>query len=148
MRRITGIGATRRIQFTPALPTAMLAGSFADSVFPRVRQLRVRRWDQKGKVFRSNPDGMPVQVQDLDATGSTGLIAVPAAGVTLLLENGVTVSFASTGTAGFRAGDYWGFAARTADASVEILYGAPPRGIPPHSTRLGLLGVAPRTASY
>jgi Family of unknown function (DUF6519) len=147
MRRITVIDATRRIQFTPALPTAMLPGSFPDSVFPRVRHLRVRRWDQKGQVFRSDPDGMPVQVQDLDATGSTGLIAVPAAGVTLLLENGATVSFASMGTAGFRAGDYWVFAARTADASVEILDGAPPRGIHHHYARLGLLDVAAGTVT-
>jgi hypothetical protein len=90
---------------------------------------------------------MPVQVQDLDATGSTGLIAVPAAGVTLLLENGGTVGFASTGTAGFRAGDYWVFAARTADASVEILDGAPPRGIHHHYARLGLLDVAAGTVT-
>ena len=35
MRRITVIEATRRIQFTPALPAEMLPGSFPDSVFPR-----------------------------------------------------------------------------------------------------------------
>ena len=54
----------------------------------------------------------------------------------MLLENGVTVSFASTGAKGFRAGDYWVFAARTADASVEILDRAPPRGIHHHYARL------------
>src|SRR5262249_8151778 len=70
--------------------------------------------------------------------GSTGVINVPAAGTTLLLENGVTVSFASVGAKGFRAGDYWVFAARTADASVEILDQAPPRGIHHHYARLAL----------
>jgi hypothetical protein len=54
----------------------------------------VRRWDHKGKVFRtSSGGGSPVQIQDLDASGSTGVINVPAAGVQVLLENGVTVSF-------------------------------------------------------
>src|SRR5262249_54771636 len=60
----------------------------------------------------------------------------------LLLENGVTVSFASTGAKGFRAGDYWEFAARTADASVEILDRAPPYGIDDHYARLGIWDVA------
>ena len=76
--------------------------------------------------------------QDLDDAASTGVIKVPAAGTTLLLENGVTVSFDSTGQKGFRAGDYWVFAARTADASVELLDKAPPRGIHHHYARLGL----------
>ncbi|HEX3485917.1 MAG TPA: DUF6519 domain-containing protein, partial [Micropepsaceae bacterium] len=127
MRRITVDDATRRIQFAPALPAAMLPGSFPDSTFPGTRHMRVRRWDQKGLIFRTDSSGTPVQVQDLDASGSTGVIAVPAATTTLLLENGVTVQFDSTGASGFRAGDYWAFAARTADASVEILDRAPPR---------------------
>ncbi|MFM0053338.1 DUF6519 domain-containing protein [Caballeronia grimmiae] len=142
IRAVTVNDATRRITFTPALPSAMLPGVFPDSQFPRKRNLRVRRWDQKGKVFSAGAGGKPVQVQDLDAPGSTGLIKVPAAGTTLLLENGVTVSFASTGTKGFRSGDWWAFAARTADASVEILDRAPPRGIHHHYARLGLWDVA------
>jgi nitrous oxidase accessory protein NosD len=141
MRRITVVEATRRIQFTPALPAAMLPGSFPDSVFPGNHNWRVRLWDQKGRIFRTDAGGTPVQVQDLDAAGSTGVIAIPTAGTTLLLENGVTVSFASTGAKGFRAGDYWVFAARTADASVEILDRAPPRGIHHHYARLGLWDV-------
>ena len=80
--------------------------------------------------------------QDLDAAGSTGAINVPAAGTTLLLENGVTVSFASVGTKGFKAGDFWVVAARTADASVEGLEQAPPRGIHHHYARLGIWDVA------
>lgn len=147
MRRITVDEATRRITFTPALPASMLPGSFPSSTFPDQRNLRVRRWDQKGLIFRTDPSGTPVQVQDLDAAGSTGVIKVPVAGITLLLENGITLSFASTGTKGFKAGDYWVFAARTADASVEILDRAAPRGIHHHYARLGLWDVAAGTVT-
>ncbi|HEY4266367.1 MAG TPA: DUF6519 domain-containing protein [Micropepsaceae bacterium] len=142
IRRITVDDATRRIQFTPALPASMLPASFPDSNFPISRHTRVRRWDQQGLVFRTDTSGTPVQVQDLDASGSTGVIAMPAANIALLLENGVTVQFSSAGAAGFQAGDYWVFAARTADASVEILDAAPPRGIHHHFARLGIWDVA------
>lgn len=150
MRKITVNEATRRITFTPALPAAMLPGSFPNSTFPTAGNLRVRRWDHKGKVFRTDASGTPVQVQDIDAGGSTGVIKVPAAGTTLLLENGVTVSFASTGGAGgkgFKAGDYWVFAARTSDASVEVLDRAPPRGIHHHYARLSIWDVAAGTVT-
>lgn len=147
MRRVTVDDATRRISFVPALPVAMLPPAFPNSDVPKARHLRVRRWDQKGLVFRTGAGGKPVQVQDLDASGSTGLIAVPAAGTTLLLENGATVQFASTGAPGFRSGDHWEFAARTADASVELLDRAPPRGIHHHYARLGFWDVAAGTVS-
>ena len=39
----------------------------------------------------------------------------------------------------FRTGDYWVFAARTADASVEILTKAPPRGIHHHYVQLAAI---------
>ncbi|WP_422003422.1 DUF6519 domain-containing protein [Reyranella sp.] len=145
MRKVTVIEATRRLQFTPPLPAVMLPGSFPNSAFPAARNLRVRRWDQHGAVFRTAAGGTPVQVQDLDAATSTGVIAVPTAATTLLLENGVTVSFASTGAKGFKAGDYWVFAARTADASVELLDHAPPRGIHHHYARLGIWDVGAGT---
>lgn len=141
MRKITVVEATRRIQFTPALPASMLPGTFPNSAFPNARNLRVRRWDQRGRVSRTGPNGTTVQVQDLDAAGSTGVINVPAATTTLLLENGVTVTFASTGAKGFKSGDYWVFAARTADASVELLDRAPPRGIHHHFARLAIWDV-------
>ena len=72
---------------------------------------------------------------------TSGVINVPAAGTTLILENGVTVSFSSTGAKGFKAGDFWVFAARTADASVELLTNEPPRGIHHHYERLGIWDV-------
>jgi Family of unknown function (DUF6519) len=39
----------------------------------------------------------------------------------------------------FRTGDYWTFAARTADSSVESLTEAPPSGIHHHYSRLGIV---------
>ncbi|HEV2160405.1 DUF6519 domain-containing protein [Bradyrhizobium sp.] len=147
MRRITVTEATRRITFTPALPAPMLPPNFPNSDWPKQTNLRVRRWDQKGKVFRTDASGTPVQIGDLDAAGSTGVIKVPAAGTTILLEDGVTVSFDSTGPAGFRAGDWWAFAARTADASVELLDRAPPRGIHHHYARLGIWDVGAKSVT-
>lgn len=137
MRKITVNVAARRITFTPALPAEMLPGTFPNADFPRDGNLRVRRWDHKHQVLAAGAGGTTSVFQDLDA-GSSGTIGVPAAGTTLILENGVTVSFASVGTQGLRAGDYWVFAARTADASVELLADAPPRGIHHHYARLGI----------
>ena len=131
MRRITVEEATRRIQFTPDLPADMLPGSFPDSALPQARNLRVRRWDQKGRIFRTDASGTPVEVQNLDTGTPTGVIDVAAATLTLLLENGVTVTFDTTGPEGFHAGDYWVFAARTANASVELLDRAPAARHPP-----------------
>jgi len=142
MGRITAVNeAARRITFAPALPPEMVPPSFPNSDFPRDRHLRVIRWDQEHEVRRTGPGGTTLPFQDLDATGSSGVINVPAAGTTLLLENGVTVSFATVGTKGFRPGDYWVFAARTADASVELLDNEPPRGIHHHYERLGIWDV-------
>jgi len=142
LRRITVNEAARRITFTPALPAGLLPASFPDSTQARARHLRVRRWDQAHTVLRASGGGATAVFQDLDAAASTGAINVPAAGTTLLLENGVTVSFSSAGTKGFKAGDFWVFAARTADASVEVLDQAPPRGIHHHFARLGIWDVA------
>jgi hypothetical protein len=146
MRRITVNEATRRITFEPALPAEMVPAAFPDSSSPRDRNLRVRRWDQKHKVLRTEATGTSTVFQDLDAS-ATGVINVPAAGTTLLLENGVTVSFSSTGAKGLRPGDYWVFAARTADASVESLVNAPPRGTHHHYARLGMWDVAAGTVT-
>ena len=68
-------------------------------------------------------------------------MAVPAvAGTPIVLEDGVEVSFDVDPAGGdFRAGDYWVFAARTADASVEKLDEAPPRGTLHHYCRLAVV---------
>jgi len=147
IRKVTVDPDTRRLQFAPALPVSMLPGSFPNNAFPEARNLRVRRWDQARRIFRTGPNGTTVEVQDLDDAGSPGVIAIPGGNVTLLLENGVTVRFASTGERGFKPGDYWVFAARTADASVEILDAAPPRGIHHHYARLAVWDVAAGTVT-
>jgi hypothetical protein len=147
MRKVTVDENTRGISFAPALPAAMLPASFPDGQWPASHNLRVRRWDQKGRIFRTDTSGTPVQVQDLDATGGTGLIQVPAAGTALLLENGITVNFDVMGTGGLRSGDHWEFAARTSDATLERLERASPRGIHHHYARLGIWDVAAGTVS-
>src|SRR5262249_44404426 len=58
----------------------------------------------------------------------------------VVLEDGIQVTFSSVAASGqFRSGDYWVFAARTADASVEELVAAPPRGIHHHYCRLAVV---------
>ena len=129
---------------TDAAKTIQLSKPVSSSNFPvdsnnqtdPSRHTRVIRWDQSGKVYQS--DGKTVWT-DLDATG-TGLIPVPPPGTSLILENGVTVSFdLNPGTGGFKVGDYWNFAARTVDGTVENLVEAPPRGIHHHYARLAIL---------
>jgi len=97
---------------------------------------RIRRWDQSGKVFEQ--DGTTVW-WDIDAQGRAD-IPVPPAGTTLILENGITASFDVSASGGqFIAGDFWTFAARTADGSVEHLTKAAPRGIHHHYARLSIV---------
>jgi hypothetical protein len=147
MRQISDVDeALRKLTLKTPLPAAMLPASFPGSPRPQ-DHVRVRRWDQAKKVFRTGPAGTAVQVQDLDASSSTGVVQVPAAGTTLLLENGVTVAFGSVGSKGFKSGDWWVFAARTADASVELLDAAPPRGTHHHFTRLGFWDIDAGTIS-
>ncbi len=126
---------TRRITLDAPLP----AGDFpvvAQNLTMPERATRIKRWDQTGIVRQSNGD----TYVDLDAAGGTGLIDVPPAGTSLLLEDGVEVTFTTTTNGGaFRPGDYWIFAARTADASVEELEAAPPRGVHHHYCRLALV---------
>jgi hypothetical protein len=101
---------------------------------------RIRRWDQSGKVYLS--DGTTVW-WDLDAAGG-GDIPVPPAGTLLILENGITVSFDLREAAGsFITGDFWTFAARTADGSIDKLAKAPPRGIHHHRTPLAIVSFSP-----
>lgn len=108
------------------------------------RHTRIRRWDQSGKVYQS--DGTTVVV-DLGAAGSSGEIPVTAAGIAVILENGVTVSFdVSTAGGSFNSGDYWTFAART-DGSLDQLSAAAPRGIHHHYTPLSVVDFATGQAS-
>jgi hypothetical protein len=109
----------------------------------KARHTRLRRWDHKGLVRDVNG----TQIVDLDAPTSTGVIPVPASGAAIVLENGCQITFTVDPAGGaMRAGDFWSFAARTADASVEPLDKAPPRGIHHHYCRLAVV-TFPSTAS-
>lgn len=113
-----------------------LGASFTTGDTDPDRHTRIRRWDMAGKVY--DEDGTTVW-WDIDAQGR-GDIPVPPTGTTLILENGITVAFDVSATGGlFVAGDFWTFAARTADGSVEKLVEATPRGIHHHYTRLSIV---------
>jgi hypothetical protein len=68
------------------------------------------------------------------------VIAVPAAGTAIDIERGVQAIFTVDPAGGnVRTFDYWTFAARTANAWVEPLTEAPPRGIHRHYCRLAVV---------
>ena len=125
---------------TIKLSAAVPAASFpvdANNLTDPKRHTRVVKWDQQGKVYKA--DGTTIWT-DLNASLSTGDIPVPPPGTALILENGATVSFdldPATGT--FHVADYWNFAARTVDGTIENLVEAPPRGIHHHYARLAVL---------
>lgn len=116
MAQITVIDEANRIlEFTPAIPAAINFNA-ADPT----RHTRVLRWDQTVNV---------------DPNGLLDVIAGPIA-----IEDGINVEFNLDPVGGnFKVGDYWVFAARTADGSVEVLQAAPPRGILHHFCRLGFI---------
>ena len=136
LRRVVAVvDATRTIK----LGAPLTAGSFQVDGQSRTdpgRHTRIKRWDQAGLVR----DAAGGTFLNLDAAGGQGLIPVPPAGTSLLLEDGVQVTWTTAAPDGsFRTGDYWTFAARTADASVEVLNAAPPRGVHHHFCRLALV---------
>ncbi len=96
----------------------LLSVSLVDALpgaFDVDRHLTLRRWDGVGWA-RASFD--PMATPDLD------------------LGNGVHLEF---GGADLRPGDYWQFAARSADGSVEKLDSAPPRGIVRHYCPLAVV---------
>ena len=127
--------ATRTITLDRNLP----AGTFptdANNATNAARHTRIRRWDQRGQI----DDSTGALLVNLDAAGSAGVIPLPPAGRSVTLENGVQVTFSVSAAGGeFRPGDYWTFAARTADATVEALEQAPPRGVHHHYCRLAIV---------
>src|SRR5213593_2582946 len=116
MAQITNIDeANRLITFNPAIP-----GAINFNPADPTRHTSIRRWDQ---------------TQNVDANGLLDVAAGP-----IDIEDGIQVSFTLDPAGGsFKVGDYWVFAARTADGSVEILQTAPPRGILHHFCRLGFI---------
>lgn len=135
MRKVKSVDdGARRITLTAALPADLIpSGVDADTLF--LRRTRVRRWDHRGAV--RDVDGN--LLVDLDDPAAVGTIPVPAPGTSVMLENGVLVTFDLAEDGGsYHVGDLWNFAARTADASVEELNSAPPRGIHHHFCRLAV----------
>ena len=120
LRKVAGVDdGDETITLASALPSGGFDPLDAD------RHTRVTRWDETGVA--------------VDAAG--GVMKVPAtAGTAIVLEDGVQISFDVDPTGGsFHVGDYWVFAARTADASVEELIEAPPKGTLHHFCRLAVV---------
>ena len=100
------------------------------------RHTRIRRWDQKGLVLDTNGN----TVANVGQAGGPGDIPIPDGTTVIVLENGVTVQFSLNPAGGvFLPGDYWNFAARASDGSVEPLASAPPLGIHHHYARLAVV---------
>jgi hypothetical protein len=125
--------------------TGTLSASFPVGQPAPGSHTRIVRWDQSGKVYKE--DGTTIW-WDLGAPGGDGTIPVPGPDTTLILESGITVTFSlSSPTGGFNPGDFWTFAARIADGSVQELAAAPPQGIHHHYTKLSVVTIT-SPASY
>ena len=120
IRQIDSVNDSSR---TITLKAALTAGLFPvnpQNLTDPKRHTRIKRWDQ-------DPGGPEV-------------IEVPASGTPFILEDGVEITFTTDPSGGaFRPGDYWVFVARTADASVDELSEAPPRGVHHHYCRLAVI---------
>ncbi|MFC3284017.1 DUF6519 domain-containing protein [Litchfieldella rifensis] len=139
LRRLRVAGGVDETARTLEFESPLSAGLFptdAQQATDASRNTRVRRWDQSGQVRRE--DG--TAVQDLDDAASAGDIVIPAAGTRLFLEHGILVDFALAPAGGdFKSGDYWVFAARSVDATIEFLDDAPPLGVHHHYARLAVV---------
>lgn len=91
-----------------------------------LRHTRVKRWEQK-----TDETGTDL------AEGGPGTLKALKTTPFIELEDGVQVQItADPATGRLKTGDYWVFAARTVDGSVEELPNAPPRGIHHHYAQL------------
>ena len=120
VRQIDSVNdSSRTITLKSALTTGLFPVNGQNLTDPE-RHTRIKRWDQD--------------------PGGPAVIEVPASGTSFILEDGVEITFTSDPDGGaFRPGDYWIFVARTADASVEELNEAPPRGVHHHYCRLAVI---------
>ncbi len=129
--------ATRTITLAQALPPGTFPTGPQNLTDP-LRHMRIRRWDQKDKVYGATGTAIA------DPNLAIGSITVPGDGTQRLLEQGIVVDFSVEPVGGlFRSGDFWVFAARAGDATIEELKDAPPRGIHHHYAKLGLWNGAP-----
>lgn len=130
--------------------TTPLSSNFPTSSLKANEWTRIVRWDQSGKIYKSDK----TLYYDLDASGGGGVvngttgIPVPTDGSKLILENGIIVEFGlSTTTGTYLSMNYWNFAARSADGSIDVLNEAPPRGIYHHYTKLSIVNFATGSAT-
>jgi nitrous oxidase accessory protein NosD len=130
MRKVTVDDSNQTLTFTAALPAAEFPEGAADAE----NHVRVIRWDQSGIVRK--PDGSELVNLDLTADG---LIPLSAGNLSLVLEHGIQVSLDVLAGGSAHSGDYWCFAARTADADIERLDQAPPIGIHHHYCKLAII---------
>jgi hypothetical protein len=112
MRQVTVSGTDLTLSFAGALSADL---SVAD-------HLRVIRWDQSGSAL----------------TGD-GLIALTSANPSFVLEYGIQAELTVLAGGSAHVGDYWCFAARTADADIERLDKAPPTGVNHHFCKLAII---------
>ncbi len=133
---------------TITLDSAVSAANFpvSGNLTDARRHTRVRRWDQSGAVYFSDGSTIIVDLDQADASGSlpgTKGIPIPPSGTALLLESGITVAFDLARSGGFfQPGDFWTFAARTADSSIQTLTAAAPQGPHHHYARLATVDFA------
>ena len=99
---------------------------------------RIQRWDTGNVYLIGGTAAAPTTTIWVPA-GSRGDIPVPPKGQSVILENGIAVSFDLAVAGGsFVPGDHWCFAARN-DGSLEQLNEAPPRGVHHHYARLAVV---------
>jgi hypothetical protein len=89
------------------------------------RHTRIVRWDGSGP--------------EVDAGGGLLKTSADPDKPLRLGEDGVEIVFGAEGDGGFRSGDWWAFAARSASARVDELDAEPPRGVHHHYLRLALV---------
>ena len=134
MRRVQVNDAERSLSFDEAMPASEFPILDEEGRPDPDRHMRVIRWDQPNKV--NDADGNPL---DLSAPEYAGVIPIKGSSVTLPLEHGLRIKLDMPDDGIARTGDYWCFAVRTADASVEALDKAPPLGIHHHYCKLGVV---------
>ena len=101
--------ATGEIRVNQSLSTFAVAAN---------RNPRIKRWDAVGAQ---------TPVRDVNN------------GTAIALEEGISVTFGGGASDTLHAGDFWVFAARTADGSIDKVVNAPPRGSLHHFARLALV---------
>lgn len=103
--------ANQRIVLDRVLPAHLAEPFGANAAEVQARHTKITRWDQDGAVAPIDGDGL--------ITTQAGPIQI---------GDGIQLTFSTALPGGdFLTGDFWRFAARVADASVEVLTAEPPQ---------------------